>query len=175
MYVLLTSKWKRNEKFSWSHLLIRLKFQLKFFKNSPRIPMLSAFQTKSLTEKVNYHQRNTINALCFNFSFRNFDQWIRWHQKFSRIPTGIILEFRLDFCWNIQSKQQMASALFFRVLTLKSIYSEKATKFCKISTVDLTVTTLDKSKVEISQSFVAFSEYMNLNILKHKDFYYFIT
>ena len=36
---------------------------------------------------------------------------------------------------------------------VKFIYSEKATKFCEISTVDLTVTTQDK--------FVAFSEYMN--------------
>ena len=33
---------------------------------------------------------------------------------------------------------------------VKFIYSEKATKFCEISTVDLTVTT-----VEISQKFVA--------------------
>ena len=44
------------------------------------------------------------------------------------------------------------------------MYSEKATKFCEISTVDLTVTTYDKSMVEISQKFVAFSEYMNFNI-----------
>ena len=41
---------------------------------------------------------------------------------------------------------------------LKFIYFEKATKFYEISTVDLTVTTQDKSKVEISQNFVAFSE-----------------
>ena len=46
-------------------------------------------------------------------------------------------------------------------LWVKFIYSEKATKFCKISTVDLTVTTQDKSTLEISQNFVAFSEYMN--------------
>ena len=44
---------------------------------------------------------------------------------------------------------------------LKFIYSEKATKYCKISTVDLTVTIQDKSTVKISQHFVAFSEYMN--------------
>ena len=44
---------------------------------------------------------------------------------------------------------------------VKFIYSEKATKFCKISTVDLTVT--DKSTVDISKKFVAFSEYMNFN------------
>ena len=44
---------------------------------------------------------------------------------------------------------------------LKFIYSEKAIKFCEISNVDLTVTTYDKSTVEILQNFVAFSEYMN--------------
>ena len=44
---------------------------------------------------------------------------------------------------------------------VKFIYSEKATKFCEISTVDLTVTTYDKFTLEILQKFVAFSEYMN--------------
>ena len=34
---------------------------------------------------------------------------------------------------------------------VKFIYTEKATKFCEISTVDLTVTTWDKSTVEITQ------------------------
>ena len=42
-------------------------------------------------------------------------------------------------------------------LLVKFIYSEKATKFCEISTVHLTITTKDKSTVEISQNFVAFS------------------
>ena len=37
------------------------------------------------------------------------------------------------------------------------IYSEEATKFCEISTLLLPV----KSKVKISQNFVAFSEYTN--------------
>ena len=46
---------------------------------------------------------------------------------------------------------------------LKFIYSEKATKFCKISTVDLSYVVSVKSTVEISQNFVAFSEYMNFN------------
>ena len=44
---------------------------------------------------------------------------------------------------------------------LKFVYSEKATKFCKISTLLLSTVHKDKSKVEISQNFVAFSEYMN--------------
>ena len=41
------------------------------------------------------------------------------------------------------------------------IYFEKAKYFGEISTVDLTVTTQDKSTVEISQNFVSFSEYRN--------------
>ena len=44
---------------------------------------------------------------------------------------------------------------------VKFIYSEKATKFCEISTLLLTVCTVVKFKVEISQNFVPFSEYMN--------------
>ena len=46
---------------------------------------------------------------------------------------------------------------------LKFIYSEKATKFCEISNLLLSVCTVFKSKVEISQNFVAFSEYTNFN------------
>ena len=48
---------------------------------------------------------------------------------------------------------------------IKFIYSEKATNFCEISTVDLSYVITVKSTVEISQNFVAFSEYMNFNIL----------
>ena len=43
---------------------------------------------------------------------------------------------------------------------VKIIYSENATKFCEISTLDLTVVHTVKSKVEISQNLEAFSEYM---------------
>ena len=46
------------------------------------------------------------------------------------------------------------------ITTVKFIFSEKATKFCEISTLLLSVCTEDKSKVKISQNFVAFSEYM---------------
>ena len=41
---------------------------------------------------------------------------------------------------------------------------QKATKFCKISTLLLTVSTAVKCKVEILQNFVAFSEYMNFTM-----------
>ena len=46
---------------------------------------------------------------------------------------------------------------------IEFISSEKATKFFEISTLLLTGTTWDKSKVEILQNFVAFSEYVNFN------------
>ena len=44
---------------------------------------------------------------------------------------------------------------------LKFVYSEKAAKYCKISTLLLSTVHTDKRKVEISQNFVAFSEYIN--------------
>ena len=48
--------------------------------------------------------------------------------------------------------------------TLKFIYSEKATKFCEISTSLLITVHTVKSKLEILQNFVAFSEYMNFKV-----------
>ena len=47
---------------------------------------------------------------------------------------------------------------------LKFIYSEKVTKFCKISTKYLSYGLPFKELVEILQNFVAFSEYMNIMV-----------
>ena len=44
---------------------------------------------------------------------------------------------------------------------VKFIYSEKATKFCEIFPLLLTVCIVVKSKGKILQNFVTFSEYMN--------------
>ena len=44
---------------------------------------------------------------------------------------------------------------------IKFVYSEKVTKFCKISTSLLSTVPTDKSKVEVLQNFVTFSEYMD--------------
>ena len=49
-------------------------------------------------------------------------------------------------------------------LSIKFVYSEKATKFCEIFTLLLTTVNTDKSKVKISQNVVAFFEYMNFNV-----------
>ena len=59
----------------------------------------------------------------------------------------------------IKTKNPAARFFFFQY------YSEKATKFCKISTLLLTVCPVVKSKIEISQNFVAFSECMNFTYL----------
>ena len=48
-------------------------------------------------------------------------------------------------------------------ILVKFIYSEKATKFCEIFTLLLSYVVPVKNKVDISQNFVAFSEYMNFN------------
>ena len=46
-------------------------------------------------------------------------------------------------------------------VSLKFIYSEKATKFCEIFPLLFTTVHTVKSKGKILQNFVAFSEYMN--------------
>ena len=62
------------------------------------------------------------------------------------------------------------TAIFLTILLpskstlIKFIYSEKATKFCEVSTLLLSLFTEDKSKVDISQNFVAFSEYTNFTL-----------
>ena len=50
-------------------------------------------------------------------------------------------------------------------ILLKFIFSKKATKFCKISTLDLSHVVTVKYTVEISHNFVAISESMNFKCL----------
>ena len=54
---------------------------------------------------------------------------------------------------------------------IKFVYSEKATKFCEISTLILSTVHTDKSMVEILQNFVAFSEYMNFKEQDSQSFF----
>ena len=102
-------------------------------------------------------------------------------QLFCCVPSGInsrILSVKSAVCVDFQFPQWVHSGMlvpFFEpfqfkcvlfrfkelALPLKFIYSEKATNFCKISSIDLSYVVKVKSTVEISQNFVAFSEYMN--------------
>ena len=70
---------------------------------------------------------------------------------------GFSFNYLTVICWFFTVEKSTK----FLIGPIKFIYSEKATKFCKISTLLLIVCTVVKSKVEISQNFVAFSEYMN--------------
>ena len=64
---------------------------------------------------------------------------------------------------------------------VKFIYSQKATKFCKIFTLLLPYVVPVKSKVKILQNCVAFSEYLNFSermqivqVIIHKSFRFFV-
>ena len=64
----------------------------------------------------------------------------------------------------VRELRQLVYQIPFRIMApLKFMYSEKATKFCEISTILLSYVVPVKSNEEISQNFVAFSEYMNFN------------
>ena len=77
--------------------------------------------------------------------------------------------YLLRFITKRESK--LLSATVFSVASgLKFIYSEKATEFCEIFPLLLTVCTVVKSKGKISQNIVAFSEYMNFNIRQYWNF-----
>ena len=73
----------------------------------------------------------------------------------------------------IDEKAQIKSLMFFFVSFLSSelqdlikfIYFEKATKFCEIFNLLLSYVAQVKSKVKISKSIVAFSEYMNFILI----------
>ena len=67
----------------------------------------------------------------------------------------------LGFPSTIIEEESGAGKVELEVTIVKFIYSEKATNFCEISTVDLSYVVMVKSMVEISQNFVAFSKYMN--------------
>ena len=72
----------------------------------------------------------------------------------------------LIYClWGVAVYEGIASTSIW----LKFIYSERATKCCEIYSVDLSYVVTVKSTVEISQNFVAFSEYMNFNYLFYQD------
>ena len=82
--------------------------------------------------------------------------------KFGFRPMKFGYLLKKDYCMIIM--QSAWICFLFKTFGLKFIYSEKATTFCKISTLLLSYVVPVKSKVEISQNFVAFSEYMNFTI-----------
>ena len=70
-----------------------------------------------------------------------------------------------SFVFYMQKIAKSFSKFLFIPILLKFIYSEKATQFCKISTLLLSYVVPVKIKVDISKNCAAFSEYMNFNYL----------
>ena len=64
-------------------------------------------------------------------------------------------------------QMQLNYDIYINHYMIKFIYSEKATKFCEIFTLLLCYVVLVKSKMKVSQNFVAFSEYMNFIAKTH--------
>ena len=60
----------------------------------------------------------------------------------------------------IPSDTVILFAIGKQIFTIKFIYSKKATKFCEISTLLLFYLVPVKSKMNISQNFVALSKYI---------------
>ena len=90
----------------------------------------------------------------------NFPEWQR---VFGVNLTGVT-SVRNDPCklhYGICTVVNFAQVVSEHTGILKFMYSKTATKFCEISTLLLSYVVPVKSKMEISQNFVAFSEYMN--------------
>ena len=93
-------------------------------------------------------------------------------RRASKLPQGDVIQLFLKVLGCLQgtfvllklSAALEAVAIKAKATVLKFMYSEKATKFCEISTLDLSYEVPVKSTVEISQNFVAFSEYMNFTM-----------
>ena len=99
--------------------------------------------------------------------FKNLKHFIVWFYQF-RIQNIISLNSILPHFPKSVHKMGNIFCELKNLGFLKFIYPEKATKFCEISTLFLSVCTVDKIRVEISQNFVAFSEYTNfenMNVL----------
>ena len=69
---------------------------------------------------------------------------------------------KIQNCKTRQRFDQKLGIILGNKMSIKFVYSEKATKFCEISTLLLSTVHTDKGKVEILQNFVAL-EYMNFN------------
>ena len=146
---------------------------------------MNLFPVKSPSKERSYFNPNAKHSLVKH----KLEVWPGYITSIGNFEAGICLVF--DSCSKIIRKETVADVLanLFKknsnrgdfinlaqkqligqsVMTsyrywlklIEFIYSEKATKFCDIFTLLLTVYTVVKSKVKISQNFVAFSEYMN--------------
>ena len=77
------------------------------------------------------------------------------------IPSRSVIGTIIDIAMNNNPNNSSEGMFLDWWNTIEFIYSEKATKFCEISTSYLSYLLPVRELVEISQNFVAFSECMN--------------
>ena len=112
-----------------------------------------------------------INLHLSSKIYKNFNKWdslkiINLHRMAGMNKTMLTVSNDKNLKLNFTKNGDLIyKGRFFS--KVKFIYSEKATKFCEICPLLLTVCTVVKSK-KISQSFVAFSEYMNFKADLHR-------
>jgi hypothetical protein len=87
-------------------------------------------------------------------------QQCRAHSMYYNVG-GITRLYERDPIFEKSTAHDISFDTIFSLFQVKFIYSEKATKFCEISTLLLSYVVPVTSKVEISQNFEVFSEYMN--------------
>ena len=93
------------------------------------------------------------------FSFAWSILYLNWKTTLTLFLSSVKFAKKLEL-----SRDHYTRKLNFMLLSklvLKFMYSEKATKFCDIFNLLLSYLVPVKSKVKISQNFVAFSEYTN--------------
>ena len=112
------------------------------------------FWFSCMGKKVPFWQFFRIFKNCQNGTFLPMDE----NQKFFGPNAFTWSAKKATFRDFIQNMSQAPSKC------LKFIYSEKATKFCEISALLFSTVHADKSKVEISQNFVTFSEVHELKL-----------
>ena len=129
-------------------------------------------QIKRPKNFLKLHFENSGVKMSLKVSFRTFQDDKKNLSLNHRIHVRLYKEFGPFVRQSVKTISRQSKKEHYST-TIKFIHSKEATKFCKIFTLLLTGTTQDKSKVKISQNFVAFSEYMNYPFYCIKHYYLF--
>ena len=112
----------------------------------------SVYTSNLVTCHVTYQCEVAIRDFSFSDNVTGFGLYL--------ISLKIIFSVSVSFLMFPCSKKDLIRAYLDKVHI-----SEKATKFCKIFTLLLTVWTVVKSKVKSLENFVTFSKYMNFTVI----------
>ena len=110
--------------------------------------------TNFLINQIFWQKITKVLIRCSSHVFTNSE--FSYYYKYLNIEVSIFKIFTNSKFW--EKKSEFLDSWKHVTSSLKFIYSEKATKFCEISTLLLAYVLPVKSKVEILQNFVAFSE-----------------